>query len=228
MTEVSIFQTELEKIDDLAPRGKIKFKPIFYIKYGPPASGKSSLVSKSGLDVNKFYDINVDGIVQKLARGKSLAQAEYFAFRKSADYISDWLMLYCLMRKVNVSWETTGFKMDYFYQFPYQPFIIDAGYDIYLGFPVVELDNLVDRCNRRAQAADCSPEYLSLRKQKALDNFDALAEAAARVFLFDNNGAVMEEINKDCDIHREFEDVEYLKDYIAALARLCTKRNKRH
>lgn len=105
--------------------------PFFYIKYGPPASGKGSIMSrvleKDGLNEESLVTVDVDAIIQNNAdyaserrriekvkddvKRKKMLQNLYFQFRKQADVISDNVLDAALLKDLDIAWETTGAKV---------------------------------------------------------------------------------------------------------------------
>ncbi len=161
----------------LIDRKKLKpVKPIYILSYGPPASGKSSLIEqfipmiRPGMEFNQFVEISIDKIVESIPKyslhvnelkGKydkkelsfkeftSMSTSLYFQYRKDADELSSLYLMNSLHNKYNIVVETTGRTKQWSLKL-----IKDAihhGYDVYIVYPYVSIENLISRSKHRAE-----------------------------------------------------------------------------
>jgi hypothetical protein len=179
-----------------------KHKKYFVIKYGPPSSGKGyleGLLAKQ-LDINDYIDVNVDKYVEYAFNNKELrktcvhtvntdtiSQDVYFCLRKQfASNMSDDIMYMALRKNKHVMWETTGNTVDWTINYVI-PLVKKFKYTVVLMYPIVNLKSLVERCNKRAQAANCTEEYLGTIKRNADNNFGLIQKHVDLIYIYDNN-----------------------------------------
>jgi hypothetical protein len=171
------------------------------IKYGPPSSGKGyleGLLAKS-INVDSYIDVNVDkyveyafshkDICEKCDSTSPITQDEYFYLRnKFASNMSDDVMYMALRKGQHVMWETTGNSVDWTINYVI-PLVKKFNYQVVLMYPLVNLKNLVERCSKRAQAANCTEQYIGTIKRNADKNFAVLIKHIDTTFIYDNNYA---------------------------------------
>lgn len=154
-------------------KGKI---PYFIVAYGPPASGKNSVLmmlkKASPAEFKDFEEttinVNVDDVFQGGEVGKlykqyreiiksqvhSLKERElytqrlYTYYRWSADQIADGILNQAFAGRYNVIWETTGGS-----KWPRHEIARanSYGYETVVIYPLVETKKLIDRALKRAQ-----------------------------------------------------------------------------
>lgn len=163
----------------------------FVIKYGPPASGKGTMIKNiiSDLNISNYIDINVDSYVQYLIEKDKLEfnETNYNLKRKIADNISDNIFINCIINNNHILWETTG-RNTFYTENVYIPFTKKYNYNIVLTIPIVILKSIIERCEKRtAQIANCTEDYLRDIKEKSSANFPALAKKCDLILIYDNN-----------------------------------------
>ena len=84
-------------------------RPIFYVTYGPPGSGKGFVISKFFDCATEFVHIDVDSIVQT----KIKVNENYWEWRGHADEISDLILEKAKNERYHIVWETTGNDITY-------------------------------------------------------------------------------------------------------------------
>jgi hypothetical protein len=148
-------------------------KPVFIIGYGPPASGKGSIIKmlsrlRPELNIVEKNTINgglVDKIIQdthqwnqaktnikKLCKTKKkhieYNQKLYSTFRYFADQISDQILYKAAAERWNIYWETTGWNNDYVIHFSHM--MKKMGYKTICVYPYVYEKDILDRAKQRA------------------------------------------------------------------------------
>lgn len=167
--------------------GKIRPKrgrPIFYVIYGPPGSGKGFIVSKLLPDPRDYVHIDVDAIVMTQSNGD-----DYWDWRKAADAISDAILERATLAKLSIVWETTGSNV------AYATAIIKCmrlcGYRTVLLYPLAPRCRLYGRVRHRyASSGQPHPSRDAIEEMatKALNNFPQTQSACDAVEVYDNGG----------------------------------------
>lgn len=168
-------------------------RKFFIISFGPPASGKGGMkIAIQNFLETQLVDVNVDQIVEKICSRtlvnydcSKIDQETYFKLREQADKESDQLLIDSVINRQNVIWETTGANLGWIMQALF--FMKENNYEVILSVPIVGLNQLITRCEKRPQAANCSREYLSKVRGKFSKDFPKIAEQADRVLIFDNS-----------------------------------------
>jgi len=185
-------------------------RPIFYIKYGPPASGKGSImakaIAKDGLTEQSLITVEVDSIIESNpgyikqrtelmnnsdTDGKS---ALYWKYRGEADVISDQILNEALLGDFDIAWETTGGTIAWTIREIKR--IQKQGYDVTLVYPLVPADVLVQRSlDREANTGQTPAPETQIRKgvKSAINNLSKLLDHVDNVYLYDNSGKFGEE-----------------------------------
>lgn len=184
--------------------GKTPVKPTFIISYGPPGSGKSTVVknlyekAERRIREDEVVDVDVDQIVTAipgykeeladLGEGDRKEKSElYRRAREGADTISSKLLDEALLRRYSVRWETTGGQIQW------TAHEIDRikrkGYRIWIVYPVVEPGELEDRINNREKETGqtaMDPKVLTDVIMKSQENLHHLFGLVDRVIVYDN------------------------------------------
>ncbi len=197
---------------------KESVQPVFFVVYGPQASGKSSVMKRiknPQTNLNVFdnndalirefnsVDVNVDEIVttnpgylsdlEEIQKVQEPTQGElgdlYGKWRVDANSISDTLTYRAVTEKLNVFWETTGFSVDWTIGFTSKIRRISA-YKIYVVYPFVTLKTLKARAKNRKQAYDEKQiEQTFKNSQKNLCNLLPYIDS---LFILDNERVGLE------------------------------------
>lgn len=178
-----------------------------YILWGPPASGKSSVISHIIEKYHKdceYFHVNVDDITldvyKIIAKSQDeqvkLDQNQYWLLRDISDDISDVVFKKILQKKIIVFWETTGKNNDeYWINNNYIKMAKDMGYEVILSVPFVSIDNLLERCNKRDQAANCDQGNIETNAKLSLNNLKTVLFDINNIIVFDNDTSLVEVYN---------------------------------
>lgn len=180
--------------------------PNFIVAYGPPGSGKSTIVPAlqhtAPADFPELDEttvsVNVDDVFQGGDVGKSYkkyreeivthtqdpekrtlyTQRLYTYYRWIADQIADGILNQALAAKYNVLWETTGAS-----KWPRHEIarINEYAYRTVVVYPVVDTEELIKRVHQRAQTDQqeaAPPEVIRQIVQKAQENLLELLPAS--------------------------------------------------
>lgn len=155
---------------DVEPPADDGGAPYFVIAYGPPASGKSSIlevlgrllpVAFRGVDDKHTVPVNVDRIFQEgplapvFARARAFASSRsslhaqrlYRYYRWVADQVADIVLDEALLQKYHVLWESTGEFVAWTKRETAR--IRAAGYKVVLAFPLVGEKEIMRRMHAR-------------------------------------------------------------------------------
>jgi len=188
---------------------KLSTNPHFYITYGPPASGKTSIMSKvletSGKNKATVVEVNIDDIVRNYEayQGKrhglhetyssnpdllkSKYQELYWSCRRAfADEASDTLLDKALLRRHDIVWETNGKSIAWTVKEAAR--IRKLGYEIILVYPYVERSTLIHRANSRINQESPPASEIIQAADLAQKHLPKLINYVDRVYIFDNNG----------------------------------------
>jgi len=183
--------------------------PHFYITYGPPASGKATIMEKvlekHGKTKESVVEINVDDIVKnynpyKEQRRnlnkrysehpkdlKNKYQTLYMSCRKVlADEASDTLLDKALLRRHDIVWETNGKNIAWTVKEAVR--IRKLGYEIVLVYPYVMRGSLVKRANERKTQESAPAEEIILAADLAQTHLPKLINYVDCIYIYDNNG----------------------------------------
>jgi len=184
-----------------------------YISYGPPGSGKGSVLeyihNNLGVSKNTVIEVNVDSIIQGNHKvGKKFKQYKkeltninnytnievlqgrlYSYFRWIADQISDMILQKAMLENYNILWETTGSSgIEYI-----NKWITDKktkGYTVKIIYPYVELNTLKQRVKTRAKATGqiaASDQKITTMYKAAVNNLHKLNIDKENIIIIDNN-----------------------------------------
>lgn len=189
-------------------------RPILYIKFGPPASGKGSIMdkvlAKDGISLQSLVTVDVDSTVQQSVQfqqevsqakeqyGDTTEQAKalqkiYFKYRPEADAISIDIVHEACKRRLNIARETTGQKLttvDTIRQV--RPF----NYQVTIVYPLVPVQVLVDRAvKRNAETGQIAApaDMIEHMAHQAAENVVLLLAQADTLYIYDNSGTIGQE-----------------------------------
>lgn len=199
----------MNQIADKFFENKQPSPPILFITYGPPASGKTTilntLIKSFNISKDRLIEIVVDEIVEripeyqesimKLKEETHLTNDEradkskeiYFDFRERyADGISDKILSRALIQKFHIIFETTGGDISYTLKVIYEA--RQNGYLIVLIYPLVELAELKKRVEKRNETSlrFISPSFVESVAKKAQINFQKIIKYVDKAFVYDN------------------------------------------
>jgi energy-coupling factor transporter ATP-binding protein EcfA2 len=177
-------------IDHLLSSVQLPTEPqrYFVIAYGPPASGKSSILEVLGrmlpgefpqLDVEHTVQVNVDRTFQEgplaavyakarnYARGRSPVHAQrlYRYYRWVADQVADLLLNEALLQRYNVLWESTGESVAWTQREIARIRLL--GYKVLLVFPLVGEAEIMRRLHSRPDQEATPDAEMSVKITKA-------------------------------------------------------------
>ena len=192
--------TLLDRARDEFLAGKQPVRPTFLVAYGPPGSGKSTVVASLYADAERriradeIVDIDVDAIVQlvsgyaeKREKAKTADErsAVYWDARREADPVSTALLNEALLTRYSVRWETTGGSIAWTVRELDR--IKRLQYRIWLVYPVVDVAELKRRLRQReaAQTGARNVEEFVVRARK---NLPELIPFIDRLIVYDNSG----------------------------------------
>ena len=193
-----VLKTALEK----AFRGKQPLVPVFLIAYGPPGSGKSSVVQwlfddpERRVRADEVIDIDIDAIVALFpgyqrrraeARSHEAREQLYWEMRRRADPISDSILAEALLGRYSVRWETTGQSVAWTAREVDR--VTGNGYQVWLVYPLVEKGDLAQRIERR-QATQQGARNVGQIIDRARENLPAILPMIDRLIMIDNSGPV--------------------------------------
>ena len=185
-------------------------KKTFFIKYGPPASGKSNIVNKVAAEcgVESWVVNDVDAMLDAVPgyvdfRTKCTTQKErqdlYWYTRRDlrVDDLSTGVVTTSLNKGYSVAYETTGSTMAWTVR------EIDRarrmGYRIVVLYPLVKVQTLIDRARireKKTQQTAAPPKKIAHDALSAAKNVGRLFDEGFidDLYLFDNNAAKGEEL----------------------------------
>lgn len=138
--------------------------PKLKILYGIPGSGKGTIMKKYNLLNRNTTMINYDNIImnnpkyikeKKKTKGAKNLQKLYFKYRKDIYKIDNMLSDIILNKKYSLIWETTGFNVDFMYSWFHK--LHKKGYTLELHIPIVSLDKVYKRVEKRARNENQEP-----------------------------------------------------------------------
>jgi predicted ABC-type ATPase len=188
---------------------KIPVKPLFIIKYGPPASGKNTVMKLlhnyfPSLNHDSTVDADLDVIISEMPefkQDKSNRQEAYQRWKPLGMEIMDDLIRQATLIPCNVTFETTGKSIAW--TVPLIKQMISIGYRIVLMYPLVQLTQLIARAKQREKATGqvAAPVNtttvngiqipgITEMNERALRNLQYLIPYLDELFLIDNNEEV--------------------------------------
>lgn len=186
-------------------KGKEARKPTFYIKYGPPASGKGGIMEKTlekdGITDKSLVTVEVDSVIEsnpgyikkrnKLISEKNETEksALYWKYRGEADVISDQILNTALLNNFDIAWETTGRTIAWTIREIKR--IKKQGYNVTLVYPLVPADMLVARSKAREMETGQTPapeDEIRKGVSDAIQNLTKLIDVLDNIYLYDNSG----------------------------------------
>ena len=197
-------------------RNKVPPNKTVYISYGPPGSGKGSVLeyihNKLGVSKDTVIEVNVDSIIQgehevgqkfrkykkelkelvninNYTNIKVLQERLYSYFRWIADQISDMILQKAMLENYNILWETTGSS-----GIKYINNWIDdkktKGYTVKIIYPYVELNTLKQRVKTREENTGqnaASDTKITTMYNAAVNNLNKLKINKKDIIIIDNN-----------------------------------------
>jgi predicted ABC-type ATPase len=183
--------------------GKKPRTPIFFIKYGPPASGKGGIMKKVLVKENitdkSLVTIEVDSIIESNTKYKSerekIANAKdrtalYWKWRGESDAISDQILNHAILNGYDIDWETTGGTIDWTLKEINR--IKRQGYIITVVYPLVPADTLVKRALIREKETGQTPaseDQIRSGVTKAINNLVQIIDHVDNIYIYDNSGS---------------------------------------
>lgn len=198
----------------------------FIITYGPPASGKSTIVdtilNKLGIQELNTIKVLIDDIVEQLPgyqeelknsipqlknkKEKSEKTSEiYFKWRSSeGDLLSDYILSKSISEKYHIIYETTGIKLDWTLKVINQ--VRKNGYKVILVYPLVNTDELLKRAEKRVEQSKTfprmpSPEQIKSDAVMAQKNFSKITKYvdASYIYTCNPNSCAIEFFGKEVE-----------------------------
>ncbi len=190
-------------------KDKVPVKPLFIIKYGPPASGKNTCMKLlrdhlTGLDQGSTVDADLDVIIsqipgfQKDIQQHMSKQEAYQKWRSLGMEMMDDLIRQATLIPCHITFETTGSSIDW--TIPLIKQMISLGYRIVIMYPLVQVEKLIQRANiRQKQTGQVAAPKHSIKvnnrtilgitemNQLAIQNLRILVPYLDELFLIDNN-----------------------------------------
>ena len=190
-------------------------KPVvttFYIKYGPPASGKADIMDmvlqKEKVEASTVITVDVDAILatstkfnhkrtmlfkdrtlDDTARTAAL-QEVYQQYRSEADDIAEEVCATALQGRYNIAWETTGNSVAWTVKTVQR--VQRAGYRTVVVYPLVPINTLIERGQKRAKdTKQITPraDVVTEMAKKAARNVLKLLDYVDVLYIYDNAGA---------------------------------------
>ena len=209
-------------------RDKEPIKPVFVIKYGPPASGKNSLLSllykyiPSLQDENVTVDADLDRIIADLPGFQDDLKVApedrlqiYQKWRSVGMEVMDNMIRRAALIPCNIIFETTGYSVSW--TVPLIRQLISQGYHIVLMFPLVQEKELVRRAELREKLTGqiAAPTYSTVINGKTIPGIIDMNDKAAKnlaflipmideLFLIDNNGSSSKEARIILHMHSKY------------------------
>lgn len=190
--------------------GKRARHPIFYIKYGPPSSGKGSIMlnvlKRDNLNDNSLITIDVDKIIESnplyIEKRDNFINTDnftgkeslYFKYRREADIISTQMLNKAILDHFDVAWETTGTTVAWTIQEIKR--IKKKGYDVTVVYPLVPVESLITRSKEREKKTGQTPasaDQIRESAKRAIINIKTLIDHVDNIYIYDNSGKYGEE-----------------------------------
>jgi predicted ABC-type ATPase len=213
---LSISEMQGNEIVKTLFHGKKSVTNYFFIKYGPPGSGKGGIMSKAlahfGIHKDTLITIEIDHIIELVPgveeekekiRNKQQSQEAiekelsnlYWSTRKGGgDIISDVVLDEALLKKYNIAWETTGMTIAWTVREIKR--IQKLGYNVVILYPIVLTEQLISRAQARQKTTgQISASAAEIKKgvDAAARNVKLLAPYVDRLMIYDNSGKKDEE-----------------------------------
>lgn len=183
--------------------GKTPLRPVFYIKYGPPASGKSSIMrhvlDKDSIPEHSLVTVDVDAIMARSTEyteelegliaqgaGESKLQSHYKHWRVQADLISDEILNKAISDGYNIAWETTGNTIAWTVRVIRN--VLSKGYRVVVVYPLVPTSILVERGVKRTMQVMAPVSQISDMAVNAARNIKRLLPHVDGIYVYDNTG----------------------------------------
>lgn len=189
-------------------KDKIPVRPLFIIKYGPPASGKNTCINLlrehlTGLDQGSTVDADLDVIISQIPgfQNDSVQMSKQDAYQKWRSLgmeMMDDLIRQATLIPCHITFETTGSSIDW--TVPLIKQMISLGYRIVIMYPLVQVDKLIQRAKIRQQQTGqvAAPTHsvqvnnrtilgITEMNQLATQNLRILIPYVDELFLIDNN-----------------------------------------
>jgi len=199
-----LFSTEqAKKFIDSVFEDKEPVIPTFYIKYGPPASGKKGImdhvIEKDNINQKTLITVDVDAIVHSNAKykeeRKEIGNVKkdrrdlYYKYRQEADFISDLILNKAILDKYNIAWETTGNTIAWTVREIKR--IKKKGFNVTLVYPLVSVSSLIKRSEMREQGPDgqegAAPDEISTIAYNSINNINKIINYIDTLYIYDNS-----------------------------------------
>ena len=174
-------------------QGKRAPKKTFFIAYGPPSSGKSSvmvqLLAHHGVSSSEIIEVNVDAIINKMMATDNVDakqnQETYWRLRSRADDISSQILDQALLQDFHVAWETTGRTVGWTIKEIDR--IRRLGYRIVLVYPVVHTELLLQRMAKRTAQINAPEQQVRDIVDRAAKNIVRVSPYLDELYIYDNS-----------------------------------------
>jgi predicted ABC-type ATPase len=200
MAKTYSYNYAYDKIKD-----KLPVKPLFIIKYGPPASGKNTVMLLCSyfptLQDESTINADLDYIISEMPEYKEdpgTRQEAYQRWKPLGMEIMDDLIRQATLLPCHITFETTGYSIAW--TIPLIKQMISVGYRIVLMYPLVQLPKLIERIRIREEttgqvAAPINSTQvngntipgITEMNQRAIQNLKHLIPFLDELFLIDNN-----------------------------------------
>lgn len=196
--ECTVPRDYIRKMSERVLRNLKPVVPTAIVTYGPPASGKSTILDKFLYEnpelgkKDQYANTGIDDIVESMDSYQDLVKKvdpleAYNACRIQVDQLSTLILESALVKKVNVLFETTGNSIEWL-KFTVEKFK-RAGYRVVLLYPYVEDEILHDRLNERnsKQSRQVKWDFVEGVIANAQKNLKETRAVVDELYVYDNS-----------------------------------------